>query len=153
MNNNPSTRTIAASISRPQGPVQPHEKEEPMDLLSQTHDLEAHIEALRELDKVRRRSAELRGEGLKALEELVTEATKTTGFDMVDYVTALRVLWQLSKRREDADSSRIKELAAKVSLDGIKTDAFSVLLAAEIMQALASVNKFALSQPAMLCWY
>lgn len=131
------------------------------------HDLEVHIEALRELDKVRNRSADYRKEGYAALEALIPKAfpaestvqpvasTGTSAPDLIDYVAALRVHWLLSKESTDANlsSAGIKQLESTVGLDVIEAHDRSILLAAQIMQAMASLNTVALSTTNLLCWY
>src|ERR1700730_17506550 len=79
--------------------------------LVQSHDLESHIESLRELDKLRKRSAYLRDEGYKALKtfievkapsgEVIYNLLKDHKVDIDDYVTAIGVYRRLARTSDD----------------------------------------------------
>jgi ATPase family protein associated with various cellular activities (AAA) len=128
--------------------------------LGRIHDLEMHIETLRDLDRIRRRSAELRDVGFTALNVLIKKRLRAGGnpftartIDACEYVSALRVSWQLSKHRPEANSSRIERLARVVTLDRLNAHDLSTLLATEVLQTLTSVSGLAFSTASLSCWY
>lgn len=146
------------------------------------HDLEDHIEILRELDEQRKESAELRDYGIKLLKEWITiehrkrlaspnhNATLSNA-DASIYARVVGTLYCYSRTsRYDQElldilknfcDRFIEDLERPVSetksnypfLEKIKTHHLSVLFAAELMQALEVAPGRSYSTPTLLCYY
>lgn len=146
------------------------------------HDLEDHIEALRDMDEQRKNSGGLRNYGIKVLEEWIktesgkidtswdsqgTEAEKRRGAaeKVSQYVRVIAILYRYSrgdrddKMLSDALKNFFDQLIQEIDgppfqfLKKLKTHYLSVLFAAELMQALVAAPGRPYSKPALLCYY
>lgn len=145
------------------------------------HDLEDHIEALRDMDEQRKNSGGLRNYGIKVLEEWIkpelakidtswdsqgTEAERRDAAEQASrYVRVIAILYRY--RRGDRDDKMLSDdlktcfdqLIQKIDgppfllLKKLKTHYLSVLFAAELMQALVAAAGRPYSKPALLCYY
>lgn len=142
------------------------------DPITQDHDLEDHIELLRKLDAVRKRSAELRDDGIEALIEwLQPPAERENPPDFGDWqherslvVRALLTRhdqpfgkWKDEKKRLDLINGLISQLKkdkdGDLTLKKLAENKLSVLVAASILRALVAQPGAAFSKTAMLCYY
>lgn len=119
------------------------------------HDLEAHIDDLRDFDIERDRSLRLREEGRVALAGCLAYARrhpiasgKATPYARVK---ALRVASQTGV--EVPEGMLEQTLDAVQKLETLNNAERSVLVAADSMRALIATGEHALSAPTMRCWY
>jgi len=132
------------------------------------HDLENHIEDLRKLDEARKKSAELRDEGIDVLMEClhqVEEKEEQPAFgdwrgERSLIVRALRTLQDQPFSDEKKEAKRqklikrlIRQLQENFTLNELAERELSVLMAASVLQALTAQPGGAFSKTAMLCYY
>ncbi|CAB3800728.1 hypothetical protein LMG28688_05218 [Paraburkholderia caffeinitolerans] len=114
------------------------------------HDLEAHMDDLRQLDKIRKDSADMRNQGHKALTGL--KPTDDQRYELWKYA---RVRLQYARDRDDAMSSvaEIESYADKVSIDELREQVAPVLAASEAMRMCIATGHFATHKATMSAWY
>jgi hypothetical protein len=138
------------------------------DVTDHNHDLEDHITTLRKLDEARRRSAELRDEGIEVLMEylhLPKKKEEPPAFgdwrrERSLIVRALLTLQDQPFSDEEKEAKRLKliksltnQLQKNFSLKALAENELSVLMAASVLQALTVRPGGAFSKTAMLCYY
>lgn len=141
------------------------------DPITQEHDLEDHIQLLRKLDAVRKRSAELRDEGIEVLMERLhppEETLNTPVFGDWRHENSLVLRALLTrhdqpfskakdKEKEETRLKLIKSLTSQLqnglTLEKLAEHELSVLAAASILRVLAAQPGAAFSEEAMLCYY
>ena len=132
------------------------------------HDLEDHIEELHKLDEVRKRSAELRDEGIEVLMECLhtpEKDEKPPAFgdwrrERSLVVRALLTLQDQPISDEEKEAKRlnlieslINQLQNNFTLNDLEENELSVLMAASVLRALTAQPGAAFSRTAMLCYY
>jgi hypothetical protein len=115
------------------------------------HDLEAHMEELRVIDKVRKASARMRDNGRDALSRLKLSC----GHTLYDQWKRARVCLQYARDSAQAEESvaQIAVLVDQFSLKALKTEYAPVLAAAEAMRMNIATGHLAISKATMLSWY
>ena len=134
------------------------------------HDLEDHIPMLRKLDEVRKRSAELRDEGIKALMDCLkpTDQNKNLPeFGEWRYERSLVVRALLTRHdqpfgKQEDEKKRLELIEGLINqlkkdndltLEKLAENELSVLVAASVLRALVAQPGAAFSKTAMLCYY
>ncbi|SCX61568.1 ATP-binding protein [Nitrosospira sp. Nsp1] len=137
------------------------------DPLTQEHDLEDHIQLLRKLDAVRKRSAELRDEGIEVLMDCLQpfgEKKMLPAFGDWRHENSLVVRALLTrhdqpfskekeKTRLELIKSLTKQLQQDLTLEKLAEHELSVLVAASVLRTLVAQPGAAFSKTAMLCYY
>ncbi len=113
-------------------------------------DLEAEIDTLRELDALRIESGKLRDEGIEVLTTILKEDYKSDNPSEIARVSM--ALWELASHPPEKLNEWTKKLEG-VELATIVENKLSILLAAEIMQALAAAPSFAFSKSSLYSYY
>lgn len=136
------------------------------------HDLEDHIPTLRKLDEARRRSAELRDEGIEVLMECLhlpkeSEVELVFGDWRHENSLVIRALLtrhdqpldkpEKEKERLDIIKCLIGQLQrgqqGSLTLEELAKDELSVLTAASVLRTLTAQPGAGFSKTAMLCHY
>ncbi|WP_433705934.1 ATP-binding protein [Paraburkholderia sacchari] len=114
------------------------------------HDLEAHMDDLRVLDKIRRASADMRNKGHKALTGL-----KPNDNLRCELWKCARVRLQYARDRDEVMRSieEIESCAEKVSISELGKQFAPVLAAAEAMRMCIATGHLATSKATMRSWY
>ncbi|RAR52257.1 ATPase family protein associated with various cellular activities (AAA) [Paraburkholderia unamae] len=114
------------------------------------HDLEAHMDDLRALDKIRKASAEMRNKGRKALSVLEPPAKQR-----YEVWKCARVRLQYARNRKEVEVSvaNIEDRVKDVSIEELKEEYAPVLAAAEGMRMCIATGHLATSGATMRSWY
>lgn len=120
------------------------------------HDLEAHVDELKEIDKVRRKSAEMRRRGHKGLLKLVRDdENKLSLYDKYKFA---RIAWRFLSKDSSPDDKkeqgdRITRLKSEFVIDAVEKEPIPVLTAAEAMRMFVGVGHLSFSKATILSWY
>jgi len=113
-------------------------------------DLESEIDTLRELNTLRIESGKLRDEGIGVLTAIVEKDHKCGHLSELARVST--ALWELSSDPPEKLKEWMKRLE-DLELAKIVDDPLPILLAAEIVQALAAAPRFAFPKSLLYCYY
>lgn len=121
-----------------------------------SHDLEAHIDVLRKINKIRKISADMRTSGHKGLLRLYGGDIKKTG--LYEQYKLARVAWRFLTKDNSSEEineqrERIERLRQNFLLYSINSDAVPVLTAAEAMRTFVGVGYLSFSEETILSWY
>ncbi len=142
---------------------------------TQGHHLEDHILTLQKLDKIRKKSAQLRDEGVDVLVECLHPPKKDKTVDQIESIAKYTpsfggwryenslVIQSLLASHDQPKNDKSRELRKDLveqlgkndglSLEKLAKDELSVLTAAGILRALSAQPSTAFSKEALLCYY